>query len=92
MFPEILTVAVWCGSSSAPITLAKIYNCIVSGKKFAQMCMATLLAMIIRKFEVSTGYTKLEELKLNFRVSSQPADGFKLTLSPRNSSQHWLPD
>ncbi|XP_060533268.1 cytochrome P450 4C1-like isoform X2 [Cylas formicarius] len=56
-------------------------NCI--GMKYAMMAMKSLLATVLRKFEIHTSYAKIEDIELKTNLVIRPKDGFKVSVKSR---------
>ncbi|XP_050545260.1 cytochrome P450 4C1-like isoform X3 [Daktulosphaira vitifoliae] len=56
-------------------------NCI--GQKYAMLLMKVLLATFLRNYSVHTKY-KMSDIKLKFELSIKNADGYQVTIRPRD--------
>ena len=57
-------------------------NCV--GPRYAMMTMKAVLATVIRRFEFSTSYKTVEDIKLKTNLVLRPVDGFKVFVTTRN--------
>ncbi|KAJ8925614.1 hypothetical protein NQ315_009458 [Exocentrus adspersus] len=55
------------------------------GDRFAMMFVKTILATVIRKYEVFTDYKSLQDIELSYDFASSARNGYKIRLRHRNN-------